>query len=566
MTIPVLGLGAIAISTFLLLTLAIATLVVDRRLSAQAAALETSERALRAQQQFLRAVIDANPHLVFARDWDGQFTLANKALAEVYGTTPENLVGKRDADFNPDQEQVARFRLVDREVMSTGEARLAAEELVTSATTGQARWFQTVKVPLVYDKGASPQVLGISTDITQRKRLEDQLRQAQKMEAIGRLAGGVAHDFNNILTAIIGHVDLLLEEEQEGGGRRVDLIGIKQAAERAAGLTHQLLAFSRKQVLQPKVLDLNALVNGTDQLLRRVIGEDVELRTVARPGLGAVEADPGQLEQVLVNLAVNARDAMPSGGRLTIEITNVELDQSYTRAHPPMAPGPYVLLTVSDTGVGMSAEIRAHIFEPFFTTKPSGKGTGLGLATVYGIVKQSGGYIWAESEPGCGATFRIYLPRIVTGAPAAAPAGAMAAEGGSETVLVVEDEDVVRALTSKVLQKRGYQVLVASSGPEALGLASRHPGAIHLLVTDVIMPRMSGRELARRFATLRPEAKVIYVSGYPDDAIIRHGVLESGLVFLQKPFAPEALAAKVREVLDGATPRTPGRHDGTSQS
>jgi PAS domain S-box-containing protein len=545
-----LGILAIVGSTFLVLAVAIVMVVVDRRLSAQAAALESSEQALRAQQQFLLQIVNANPHMIFVKTWDGRFTLANRAAAEIYGTTSEQLVGKRDADFNPNREEVERFLQDDREVMTSRQPRFIAEEPVTNSATGETRWFQTVKVPLVAAEGGVSQVLGVATDITRRKQLEDQLRQSQKMEAVGRLAGGVAHDFNNLLTAILGHADLLLEGATEHDGHHADLTEIRRAAQRAAGLTSQLLAFSRKQILQPKVLDLNTVVTGMGTLLRRLIGEDIELRIVPAPGLGAVEADPGQLEQVILNLAVNARDAMPRGGKLTVETANVDLDEAYARQRVAVQPGPYVLLAVTDTGVGMNEHVKAHVFEPFFTTKAQGKGTGLGLATVYGIVQQSGGFIWVYSEPGRGTAFKIYLPRKAASPQELEPVPTReGSHAGSGTILLVEDEAAVRKLASRVLEARGYTVLPAADGLQALDTVERHPGAIDLLITDVVMPQMSGRELADLVRPRRPATKVLYVSGYTDDAIVHHGVLDAGVMFLQKPFTPDSLARKVKEIL-----------------
>ena len=386
------------------------------------------------------------------------------------------------------------------------------------------------------------------------RRSEDHLRQVQKMEAIGRLAGGVAHDFNNLLTAIMGYSELSLSHLQPGDQARKNAEQIRQAAVRAAALTHQLLAFGRRQVLASKVLDLNAVATNLEPMLRRLIGEDLDLGIVPCPDLGRVQADPGQIEQVIMNLAINARDAMPRGGKLTIETANVELGEGDNRPQVPVRPGRYVLLAVSDTGCGMNAETQAHIFEPFFTTKEQGKGTGLGLATVYGIVKQSDGYIWVYSEPGFGTTFKIYLPRIDDVSTTAEPDEARSAPAsGRETILLVEDEEAVRDLVRGVLEGRGYSVLLAQSGEEAVRLSGGHEGPIHLMVTDVVMPRMSGRELAERLASSRPAMKVLYISGYTDDAVVRHGVLSRGVAFLQKPFMPNALLRKVREVLDVST-------------
>jgi PAS domain S-box-containing protein len=388
-------------------------------------------------------------------------------------------------------------------------------------------------------------------DVTERKLLQDQLIQAQKMESIGRLAGGVAHDFNNLLTVISGYSELLLARRGIGNPVLGHVTEIQRAAARAASLTRQLLAFSRQQVLEPQVLDLNVIISNTDKMLRRLIGEDIELVTIAGTALGRVKADAGQMEQVVMNLAVNARDAMPKGGRLTIETANVELDEAYARRHVAVKPGPHVMLAMSDTGMGMDSETQARIFEPFFTTKEKGKGTGLGLATVYGIVKQSGGNIYVYSNLGHGTTFKIYLPRVDGALESVnTPKARTEVPQGCETVLLVEDEESVRSLLQGILRSNGYTVLEASRGEEALGICEGHKGAIHLLLADVVMPQMSGRELAERLISTRPQMKVLYMSGYTDDAVVRHGVLESNAAFLQKPFTPEILARKVRLVLD----------------
>ena len=375
------------------------------------------------------------------------------------------------------------------------------------------------------------------------------------MEAVGRLAGGVAHDFNNILTAIGVYRDLLLADLPLNDPRREEVDEIHRAADRAAALTQQLLAFSRRQVLQPKVIDLNALVSNVEKLLRRLIGEDVLLATSLAEDLGRVRVDPGQVEQVIVNLAVNARDAMPAGGRLTLETRNVHLDAAYAAEHRSAVPGPYVVIAVSDTGTGMSAEVQSHMFEPFFTTKEVGKGTGLGLATVYGIVKQSGGSIWVYSELGHGRTFKVYLPRVDEPAePLAASAPVDAASlRGTETILLVEDEPSVRAVARQVLARQGYVVLEAPDGPTALAMVDGGASGVDLVLTDVVMPGMSGRSLADQLATRCPGLRVLYMSGYTDDGIVRHGMLEPGLAYLQKPFRPDALVQKVREVLNRHT-------------
>jgi nitrogen-specific signal transduction histidine kinase/CheY-like chemotaxis protein len=399
------------------------------------------------------------------------------------------------------------------------------------------------------------EAVGSWSDVTERRQLEEQLRQAQKMEAVGQLAGGVAHDFNNQLTIISGYSDLLLEGLAPGDPHWEPLCEIKSAGERSAGLTRQLLAFSRRQLLAPRILDLNAVAADAEKMLRRLIGEDVALVTALDPALGTVRADPGQVEQILLNLAVNARDAMPTGGQLTIKTCNVELDDGYVQSHPDARPGPHVLMAVTDTGCGMPPEVKARIFEPFFTTKGQGKGTGLGLATVYGIVRQSGGHIGVYSEVGVGTTFKVYLPR--EGLPAGAAksrSGQLAPPQGTETVLLVEDESGVRALTRQVLSKCGYRVLEAAGAGEAVKAAAGASGPIHLLVSDVVMPGPSGRVVANRVAELHPGVRVLFMSGYTDDEVVRHGVLQEGVNFLQKPFSPIALARKVREVLDARPP------------
>ena len=405
--------------------------------------------------------------------------------------------------------------------------------------------------PVRDTRGEVSHFIATKQDVTERKTLEEHVRQAAKMEAIGRLAGGVAHDFNNLLTVINGYSELLLEKFGADGQASVYLTEVKDAGERAASLTRQLLAFSRRQVLAPQVLDLNAVVSNLEKMLRRLIGEDVKLRTVLDPSLGRVKADPGQIEQVLMNLAVNARDAMPSGGNLTIETGNVELDEDYARSHVTVKPGPHLMLAVSDSGVGMTAETIGHIFEPFFTTKEMGKGTGLGLATVYGIIKQSGGSIWAYSEVGQGTVFKIYLP-IVSESPAAEGHANTETESasGSETILVVEDEKGLRSLIRLVLESTGYKVLEMEDGESALATCASYDGPIHLLLTDVVMPKMSGPLVAEKVTALRPDIKVIYMSGYTDDAVVQHGVLSHNMPFIQKPFSPITLRKKIREILD----------------
>jgi len=382
-------------------------------------------------------------------------------------------------------------------------------------------------------------------------RTELQLQHAQKMEAVGRLAGGVAHDFNNVLSVILGYTSMIQQDLKPGEPLRADIDEIKLAGERAAQLTRQLLAFSRQQALETKVLDLNLVVGGMENMLRRLLGADIDLTLLPSAELWNVRADPGQVEQVLMNLAVNARDAMPQGGKLTVEVKNVELDQDYADVHHEVKPGSYVMLAVSDSGLGMDRATAARIFEPFFTTKEKGKGTGLGLSTVFGIVKQSGGHVWVYSEPNHGTTFKIYLPRV-EGAAVTNTADVVASRTtrGTETVLLVDDDDQVRTVARGILRRLGYLVLEASNGGEALMISEQHPAKIQLLLTDVVLPRMSGRQIAERITSMRPGIDVLFMSGYTDDAVLQHGILESGVAYLQKPLTSESMARKVRQVLD----------------
>jgi two-component system, cell cycle sensor histidine kinase and response regulator CckA len=424
---------------------------------------------------------------------------------------------------------------------------------------GRFLWVESTSAVALDEQGRPGGLRGVTIDISERKRVEEalhkseeQLQQSQKLEAIGQLAGGIAHDFNNLLTVVSGYCGLALNQLQDEEFVRHSIEEIKKAGERAASLTRQLLAFSRKQVLQPKVIDLNSVVSEMGRMLQRLIGEDIELRTVLDFKLGNVKADPGQLEQVIMNLAVNSRDAMPHGGQLTIETANVSVDDHYVMEHVAIKPGPYVLLAISDTGVGIDQDAQAHIFEPFFTTKGIGKGTGLGLSTVYGIVKQSGGNIWVYSEVNKGTTFKIYLPRVDEVTPEyKVPESPSELLHGFETILLAEDDGMVRDLIHKLLKNHGYQVLEAATGSLALKISARYEGQIDLLLTDVVMPEISGREVADQLAQSRPEMKVLYMSGYTDDTIVRHRILDADVAFLQKPFTPEALLLKLQEVLHG---------------
>jgi PAS domain S-box-containing protein len=419
---------------------------------------------------------------------------------------------------------------------------------------GSWRWIHDERALVNAIGGGPAEVIGSWSDVTERKSLEAQFLQSQKMESVGRLAGGVAHDFNNLLGVILGYGQLLAKQLPDDSKQRGYVSEILDATERATGLTRQLLAFSRREVVQPHVIDLNAAVAGSEGMLQRLLGEDIEVVSVLAQDLGRVRADPHQIQQLLMNLVVNARDAMPKGGRLTIETADARLDPEYVRRHPAVEPGPYVLLAVSDTGHGMTAEVQERIFEPFFTTKEAGKGTGLGLGTVYSIVKQSGGHIWVYSEPGQGTTFKVYLPRVEDGAkPAELPREAALLPRGSETILLVEDEAALRGVVSEMLESLGYTVLGATNGTEALAIAERREQPLHLLITDVVLPGIGGRELGELIAAARPGIKILYVSGYTDDAVVRYGVKAGEMSFLQKPFAAGMLARKVREVLDPPT-------------
>jgi two-component system cell cycle sensor histidine kinase/response regulator CckA len=494
---------------------------------------------------------------------DGQWLYVSPQVETMFGfAADEWLVDSRQwtKHIHPEDQKIVE---IAEEASKRGERFQAEYRIVRK--DGRVIWVSDTAA-VVPGSDAHPLMEGIIVDITDKKQLEGQLQQSRRMEAVGRLAGGIAHDFNNLLTIIKGYTELALIRAKGLPELRSDVERIEDAAERAAGLVRQLLAFSRRQVMQPKVLDLNGIVVGLDKLLRRLMDEDIEMVTVADQAVGAIKADPGQIEQVIMNLVVNARDAMPNGGKLIVETANVELDAIYARDHASVKPGKYVMLAVSDTGIGMSAETVAHIFEPFYTTKESGRGTGLGLSTVYGIVKQSGGYIWVYSELNHGTTFKVYLPRVeeavesgagAAGAGAAAgkaaePAKESSALSGRETILLVEDEPELRELTRNVLAARGYNVIEAMSaeGAERLASDSSGGGKIHLLLTDVIMPGVSGRELAKRVTARQPSVRVLYMSGYTYNVIAENGTLERGVAFLQKPFTPSALVEKVREVLD----------------
>jgi PAS domain S-box-containing protein len=539
--------------------------------------------------QFLESIIEHMPAMVFVKDAKAlSFERFNRAGEELLGLSRSALLGKTDYDFFP-AEQADFFVAKDRNVLAAKQLEDIPEEPIE--TPRGTRYLHTRKIPLLGPDGEPEHLLGISLDITERKHAEEllrnahdelereverrtqalrrevdereraeqalahaeaQLRHAQKMEAIGRLAGGVAHDFNNLLSVVISSSDLALLRLPPGGGRaRAEIEEIRKAGQRAAALTRQLLAFSRQQVLQPKVLNLNDVVNGMERMLSRVLGEDILLAIEVSPTLARVKADPSQVEQVLMNLVVNARDAMPTGGQLRIVTRNVS---EAPRSLAPPALGPQVLIAVSDTGVGMDEETVTRVFEPFFTTKERGKGTGLGLSTVFGIVKQSGGSIAVRSAPGRRATFEVYLPVTAETDTSFSVRNEEIAETlkGEETLLLVEDDEQVRSLCAKVLRQYGYDVIEAGRPSAAIAAAASYGGAIELLLTDVVMPEMGGRLLAEHLAAERPRMRVLFMSGYTDDATMRHGVLESAVAFIQKPFTPDALARSVRAALANA--------------
>jgi PAS domain S-box-containing protein len=509
---------------------------------------KVADDELAASEERFRKSFNASPEPMTIRAWsEGPYVDCNESFLRITGYRREDVIGHTDKEvlfwLRPEDRAKCRKLLEES-------GRVNDVEICFGTRAGEERsgLFSAEVIELKGERC----VLAVTKDMTERRSLEQQLRLSQKMEAVGQLAGGVAHDFNNLLTIILGYSILLLRELGPEDPRRAPLEGIKEAGDRAAALTQQLLAFSRRQVLAPQVLDLNAVVADMEEMLRRLIGEDIDLLTVLKPELGLIKADRSQIEQILMNLVVNARDAMPTGGKLTIETAAAELDEAYARRHPGVTPGAHVMLAVSDTGHGMDEATRARIFEPFFTTKEKGKGTGLGLAVVYGIAKQSGGSIWVYSEPGRGTTFKVYLPRVeaVPEKAAAVPVNERS-HRGTETVLLVEDEAAVRSFVREILQSNGYVVLEASQAGEALEACERHAAPIHLLLTDVVLPATSGPELAGRLKSLRPEAKILYMSGYTDNAVVHHGVLEPHVALLQKPFTPAALLRKVREVLEG---------------
>jgi two-component system cell cycle sensor histidine kinase/response regulator CckA len=492
-----------------------------------------AKQFLKDRDKKFRLLFEDNPQPMWVVDSESQhFLEANAAASNLYGFTSDEFRGMTLSDVQvPEQDG-------------------AVPSVVSQHRTKTNRLIEVETAVHDIEYGGRKAQLTVLLDVTGRRQLEDQLRQAQKMEAVGMLAGGVAHDFNNLLTIISGYSQLILNNLSASDPNRHSAEQIMKAGERAAALTRQLLAFSRRQVLQPKVFELNKLVASLSTMLQRLIGEDVELRLVLPPEVGRVSADPGQIEQVLMNLAVNARDAMPQGGILTIETSNRQIGEEYTGRHITVKPGSYIQLSVSDTGSGMDQATKARLFEPFFTTKAPGRGTGLGLSTVFGIVKQSGGNVEVYSEPGHGTSVKVYLPSIDQQAFIETADPRRKTARGTETILLAEDDEMVRSLVRETLEREGYKVIESADPVEARRIADHHKGNIQLLITDVVMPKLSGRELAEQLIRRRPDLKVLYMSGYTDNAVLNSGILHQDVAFLQKPFTPSALAEKVREVLE----------------
>jgi two-component system, cell cycle sensor histidine kinase and response regulator CckA len=500
-------------------------------------------------ERLLVAILESACQAIISIDRAGRIVLANPLAGEMFGYTARELLGSSIELLLPESHRAAHGRHRE-EYFQRPRVRTMGIGLDLSGRRKDGKEFPVEVSLCTVETEQGLFAMAFISDITLRKTLEEQLMHAQKMEAVGRLAGGVAHDFNNMLTVIAGYNRMILDEISTLDPLRGYAEEILKAADRAGALTNQLLAFSRRQIMQPRVIDLNAVIGQTENMLRRLIGEDIELVLNLAADSGNIKADPNHIEQAIVNLAVNSRDAMPLGGRITIETAHVQIDETYAKTHMGVKPGEFVMIAVSDTGHGMDSATRQNIFEPFFTTKQRGKGTGLGLATVYGVVKQTGGDIWVYSEPGQGTTFKLYFPRV---AEAASPGAVENPEHldreGGETVMLVEDETQVRDFEVRILEQLGYAVLAAANGEEAIAASRAHPGEISLLVTDVVMPNMSGRQVADALLSSRPALRVLYLSGYTENTVVNHGVLDSNVDFLSKPFSRDALARKIREIL-----------------
>ncbi|HKW64170.1 MAG TPA: response regulator [Candidatus Acidoferrum sp.] len=505
-----------------------------------------AEASIRQWEKRFEDLFENTKDILFTLDLEGNLTSVNKAAEEIMGW-PRNEALQKNIKSLVAPEHAALCdemmrRIVSEEPLQHFEIALLRKD--------ESKVLLETSARLIRSNGKSDSVQGIARDVTERRQLENMVRQSQKLEAIGRLSGGVAHDFNNLLCVINGHTELLTEALQPGDPGMRSVTQIRKAADSAAALTRQLLAFSRRQVFHPRVVDLNAIVTETERLLARLIDEHIEFYTALDPSLGRVTVDPIQVEQVIINLVLNARDAMPEGGKLTIETSNLDLEEDHQSKLSQIPAGKYVLLALTDTGHGMDEETQSRIFEPFYTTKEMGKGTGLGLATVYGIVKQSGGFIWVYSEEGRGTTFKVYLPRVDSSLSEARTGPHIEISQGTETILVVEDAEPLRALTKEFLTSSGYTVLEAANGDEAIQIAESHAGSIDLLLTDVVMPRMGGKPLVEQMAQMRPHTRVLYMSGYPNDGIAQAGILANGVALLEKPFTREILSKRVRQVLD----------------
>ena len=513
----------------------------------------SDQRRTEQAHRLLATAVEQGAEAIVITDLEGTIQYVNPSFERISGYPRQEAIGENPRILRSGKHDNAFYEELWSTIRS---GKVWSGHFINRRKDGNLYRQEATISPVRDESGSIVNYVSVGRDVTRETELEEQLRQSQKMEAIGQLAGGVAHDFNNLLTAIMGNSEMLLAGMAEDDERRADLDEIRQAGMRAASLTRQLLAFSRRQVMEPRVLDLNEVVANVTKMIQRLIGEHVELVMDLTSDLGEINADPGQLEQVVLNLAVNARDAMPEGGRLLIETANAELDEGYIGSHAPVEAGPYVMLAITDTGAGMDELTRSRIFEPFFTTKESGKGTGLGLSTVYGIIKQSNGYVWVYSEPGRGTTFKIYLPRVeiagdrIVRAATAGPESRLRAGNGTETALLVEDDDGVRVVVRKTLESGGYCVVEAGSAAEAARLAQDYNGPIDFLITDLIMPETSGRDLAQTVAALRPGVRVLYMSGYSDSAVLRQGMLSPDMEFIAKPFTQEMLLDKVRRILD----------------